>query len=273
MKGKSNLDKVKPTNNEKLISGLVSIIMPCYNGETFIKETIESVLNQTYQLWELLIIDDGSQDNSVDIIKSYQADQRIKLIQQPNGGSAMARNNGIRHSQGQYMALLDSDDIWLPNFLEEQIKFMKSKNAICVCCSYGRIDEKSNDILKPVIAKKVITSKDMQAVDYVGTLTGVYDQSKHGKIYLRKELNSLLDDYAFFVDVINLEGVAYGNPEILAKYRVRQGSMTSNKKKLIMKHYRFYRDVLKQHKIKSGVSVCKWAINGFLKYNVIHRKK
>lgn len=251
---------------DKLVPDLVSVIMPCYNGEKFIKETIESVLNQTYQLWELLIIDDGSQDNSVDIIKSYQADQRIKLIQQPNGGSAVARNNGIRHSQGQYMALLDSDDIWLPNFLEEQIKFMKSKNAICVCCSYSRIDEKSNEILKPVIAKKVITSKDMQSVDYVGTLTGIYDQSKYGKVYLKEELNSLLDDYAFFIDVINLEGVAYGNPKILAKYRLRKGSMTNNKKKLIKKHYLFYKNVLNQNLFKSIYSTTKWGIAGFFKY-------
>lgn len=265
MKGKSKLDKVKLTNNEELLSGLVSIIMPCYNGEKFIKETIESVLTQTYTSWELLIIDDGSKDNSVDIIKSYQQDQRIKLIQQANAGSAAARNNGIRHSQGQYMALLDSDDIWLPNFLEEQIKFMKNKNAICVCCSYSRIDEKSNEILKPVIAKKVITSKDMQAVDYVGTLTGVYDQSKYGKVYLKEELNSLLDDYAFFIDVINLEGVAYGNPKILAKYRLRKGSMTNNKKKLIKKHYLFYKNVLNQNLFKSIYSTTKWGITGFFK--------
>lgn len=251
---------------DKFVRGLVSIIMPCYNGEKFIKETIESVLAQTYASWELLIIDDGSKDGSVDIIKSYQQDQRIKLIQQANAGSAAARNNGIRQSKGQYMALLDSDDLWLPEFLEKQINFIKKKQVVCVCCSYSRIDEDSNDILRPVIAKKVITSKDMQAVDYVGTLTGIYDQSKHGKIYLREELNSLLDDYAFFIDVINLEGVAYGNPEILAKYRVRQGSMTSNKKKLVMKHYSFYRHHLKQNIAQSTVSVIKWGTLGLIKY-------
>lgn len=147
MKEKSKLNKVKTTNNEKLLSGLVSIIMPCYNGEKFIKETIESVLAQTYTSWELLIIDDGSKDSSVDIIKSYQQDQRIKLIQQANAGSAAARNNGIRQSKGQYMALLDSDDLWLPEFLEKQVNFMKEKKAVCVCCSYSRIDEDSNDVL------------------------------------------------------------------------------------------------------------------------------
>ena len=244
----------------------LTVFTPTYNRAHLLPRSYEALKRQTSKDFIWMIIDDGSKDNSVDIIKSYQQDQRIKLIQQANAGSAAARNNGIRHSQGQYMALLDSDDIWLPNFLEEQIKFMKNKNAICVCCSYSRIDEKSNEILKPVIAKKVITSKDMQAVDYVGTLTGVYDQSKYGKVYLKEELNSLLDDYAFFIDVINLEGVAYGNPKILAKYRLRKGSMTNNKKKLIKKHYLFYKNVLNQNLFKSIYSTTKWGITGFFKY-------
>ena len=99
-------------NKEELTSGLVSIVMPCYNGEQFIDETIKSVLNQTYQKWELLVIDDGSRDSSASIVQNYaKDDQRIHLIQQRNAGSAAARNNGIRQSKGQYLALLDSDDI------------------------------------------------------------------------------------------------------------------------------------------------------------------
>lgn len=262
--------KVNKNNSEiknEFVTGLVSIIMPCYNGEKFIGESIDSVMKQTYQNWELLIIDDGSQDTSIDIIKDYQKkEHRIKLIQQPNSGSAVARNNGIGISKGQYIALLDSDDVWLPNFLEEQIKFIKAKKAICVCASYLRIDEASKNIMKPVIAKKIITSKDMQSVDYIGTLTGIYDQSKYGKIYFRTELKSLLDDYAFFIDVISLEGVAYGNPKILAKYRIRKNSMTSNKRKLVKKHYEFYRRKLHQTTFQSIYSTFKWGISGVIKY-------
>lgn len=112
---------------------LVSIITPCYNGERYVSQTIESVLAQTYTKWEMLIVDDGSKDNSARIIKDYcKKDSRIKLIQQPNGGSANARNHGIREAKGQYIALLDSDDLWEKNFLDEQIKFMQEKNAACV---------------------------------------------------------------------------------------------------------------------------------------------
>lgn len=247
--------------------GMVSIVMPCYNGEDFIKETIDSVLKQTYTNWELLVIDDGSKDDSPSIVNKYASDDsRIKLIKQQNAGSAVARNNGIRHSKGQFLALLDSDDIWLPDFLESQIRFIRQKGAVCVCSSYSRIDEQSNDILKPVMSKPIITSKDMQSIDYVGCLTGLYDQSKYGKVYLKEELNSLLDDYAFWISVIALEGVAYGNPKILAKYRVRKNSLTSKKTKLIAKHYKFYRKQLGQRKLQSAYSVAKWGVAGLLKY-------
>lgn len=255
-------------DNKKLEPGLVSIVMPCYNGERFIDETIKSVLSQTYPDWELLVIDDGSNDNSARIVAKYaQGEPRIHLIQQKNAGSAAARNNGIRLSKGQYLALLDSDDIWLPGFLDSQVRFISQKGAVCVCSSYLRIDEQSNEIMRPVMAKAIITSKDMQSVDYIGCLTGLYDQAKYGKIFLKEELNSLLDDYAFWVDVIELEGVAYGNPKVLAKYRVRKGSLTSNKAKLIKRHYRFYKDQLRQSSIQSLLSVVKWAYAGVKKYH------
>ena len=254
-------------SKQMLKPGMVSIVMPCYNGEDFIKETIDSVLKQTYTNWELLVIDDGSKDDSPSIVNKYASDDsRIKLIKQQNAGSAVARNNGIRHSKGQFLALLDSDDIWLPGFLESQIRFIRQKGAVCVCSSYSRIDEQSNDILKPVMSKPIITSKDMQSIDYVGCLTGLYDQSKYGKVYLKEELNSLLDDYAFWISVIALEGVAYGNPKILAKYRVRENSLTSKKTKLIAKHYKFYRKQLGQRKLQSAYSVAKWGVAGLLKY-------
>ena len=122
--------------------GMVSIVMPCYNGEDFIKETIDSVLKQTYTNWELLVIDDGSKDDSPSIVNKYASDDsRIKLIKQQNAGSAVARNNGIRHSKGQFLALLDSDDIWLPGFLESQIRFIRQKGAVCVCSSYPKLQD------------------------------------------------------------------------------------------------------------------------------------
>lgn len=101
--------------------GLVSIITPCYNGAKYIGETIDSVISQTYPDWEMIIVDDGSKDNSAQIVREYaEKDSRITLVQQENAGSAAARNNGIRRAEGQYIALLDADDLWHPDFLEKQ---------------------------------------------------------------------------------------------------------------------------------------------------------
>lgn len=246
---------------------LVSIITPCYNGSKYVAQTIESVLAQTYQNWEMLIVDDGSKDNSAEIISSYAAkDSRIYLIQQPNGGSANARNHGIREAKGQYIALLDADDLWKPEFLAEQISFMKEKQTLCVYSSYERIDENSNECLSPLICRPSVTYKNMLVRNYVGCLTGLYDCSKNGKIYLHEELKSIRDDYAYWLDVVKISGTAYGNQKVLARYRVLQNSTTGKKKKLIKAQYKFYRNYLKLNPIVSVVNTLRWGIAGLINF-------
>ena len=248
--------------------GLVSIITPCYNGEKYIKETIDSVIKQTYSQWEMIVIDDGSKDDSANIVRTYVAnDSRIKLVQQTNAGSAAARNNGIRRANGQYIALLDADDVWHADFLEKQINYMKQYEAICVYCSYRRINMNSEEILRPTYAKKVVTSKDMRIMNYIGCLTGLYDTSKYGKIYLHESLKSVRDDYAYWYDIVSLEDKAYGNPEILADYRVLKNSTTGNKRKLLKKQYQFYRMYLKQNPIEAIWHVFIWGLEGIKKFS------
>lgn len=247
---------------------LVSIITPCYNGAKYISETIESVLKQTYTDWEMIIVDDGSKDNSAELVSEYlKKDARIILLKQVNGGSAKARNNGILNAKGRYIALLDADDIWHPDFLEKQIALLKEKNAVCVYCSYGRIDEHSKKIMRPTYAKKVITLKEMRVMNQIGCLSGLYDSSKYGKIYLHEELKSIRDDYAYWYEVVELEGKAYGNSEILAEYRVLSNSTTGNKKKLIKKQYKFYRTYLKKSPLRACVDIVRWGIAGLIKFH------
>ena len=246
--------------------GLVSIITPCYNGAKYIRETIDSVIAQTYPKWEMIIVDDGSKDNSAEIVRGY-TDERIHLIQQKNAGSAAARNNGIRQCNGQYIALLDADDLWKQDFLKKQIAFMKKRKAVCVFCSYERIDRHSKQILHPTMAKKKITTKDMRVMNQIGCLSGLYDCSKHGKIYLREELKSLRDDYAYWYDIVALEDAAYGNPEILASYRVLDTSTTGNKKKLIKKQYQFYRTHLKESVPEAAINTFIWGMCGLKKFS------
>ena len=124
---------------------LVSIITPLYNGERFVAQTIESVLAQTYPHWEMIIINDGSKDNSEAIVQKYtEQDARIQLVSQPNAGSAAARNNGIRRASGRYIALLDADDLWEPFFLESQLNLMQKTSALLVYGSHKRIDAQKN---------------------------------------------------------------------------------------------------------------------------------
>ena len=138
-----------------MTDSLVSIITPCYNGEKYVAHTIRSVLAQTYENWELIIVDDGSTDGSASIIRSFaQTDSRIRFIRQENAGSAAARNAGIRAARGRFLALLDADDVWEPEFLAEQLEFMKAKNAVCVCCAYRCIDERVRKHTLPLSPKK-----------------------------------------------------------------------------------------------------------------------
>lgn len=247
--------------------GKVSIITPCWNGEKYIGETIGSVLAQTYPNWEMLVVDDGSTDGSRGIVEEYaKKDARIRYFYQENAGSAAARNHGIREASGRFIALLDADDLWDPAFLEKQLAFMKEKKAVCVCSSYRYIDEKSAASDKIAKPKAEITEKDMLVRNHVGCLTGLYDTACFGKVYLKEELRSIRDDYAYWYDIVKLSGLICGNPEVLASYRVLSGSTTGNKKKLIGKQYRFYRDYLHLSRMRSAINIIVWGVSGLLKF-------
>ena len=247
--------------------GLVSVITPCYNGGRFIRETIESVLAQTYSRWEMLIIDDGSTDRSAEIIRSFAAaDERIRYYYQENAGSAAARTNGIRRARGQYIALLDADDIWRPAFLEKQIAFMRAKQALCVACAYDHIDAASRPVMHTTPVMPVITPRDMRVMDRIGCLTGLYDCTRYGKVYLPEKYRSLKDDYAYWYHIVTLAGRAYGNPEPLAVYRVRTGGATDKKYKMIPVQYRFYRLFFRQSPPEAAWHVIRWGLAGLWKF-------
>ena len=125
----------------------MSIITPLYNGEEFIRDAVESVLAQTYENWELLVIDDGSSDNGYNIVKEYSDnDKRIKLLKnEKNSGVTKTRNKGIEASDGRYIAFLDSDDMWHREKLEKQLNFMNNKNAAISCTAYARVDRAGNE--------------------------------------------------------------------------------------------------------------------------------
>jgi len=250
-----------------MTDNLVSIITPLYNGERFVAETIESVLAQTYPHWEMIIINDGSKDSSEAIVEQYtKKDSRIKLVSQPNAGSAAARNNGIRRAAGRYIALLDADDLWEPFFLESQLDLMHKTGALLVYGSHKRIDAQNQECLKPFYVPEKVIYTDLLKTCSITCLTGLYDTSKYGKVYLNEAFKSLRDDHIYWLDILKMTGLAYGNQQVIGSYRILGNSVSRNKKKVIIPQFKVYYECEKLGLLKSLYYLTNWAINGYFKY-------
>lgn len=246
---------------------LVSIITPLYNGERFVAQTIESVLAQTYPYWEMLIINDGSTDNSGQIALQYaEHDNRIQVITQHNAGSAAARNNGIRRANGRYIALLDADDLWEPNFLEAQISLLHNKQCVLVYGAHKRINENGEEILRPFVPPSSLTYNDLLKTCSITCLTALYDTKPYGKLFLHEEFKSLRDDYIYWLEILKTAGIAYGNTQIVGSYRILGNSVSRNKKKVIKPQFRVYKEVEHLNTLTSLYYLACWAVKGFLKY-------
>ena len=221
------------------IKDLVSIIMPSYNSGRFIAETINSVLNQTYSNWELIIVDDCSSDNTGEIIKEYKKrySNIIYKVLEKNSGAAIARNEALKLAQGKYIAFLDSDDIWMPEKLEKQIDFMKKNNY---SFTYTDYKIKLNGKLQPYVitAPNKVNKIKMYNYCYFSTITVMYDREKIGLVQI-KDLKKN-NDYAMWLKIIEKEN-AYRLAECLAIYNKHSNSISRNKMKLIKYHYILFR--------------------------------
>jgi teichuronic acid biosynthesis glycosyltransferase TuaG len=206
----------------------ISIITPNFNCEKIISETIESVIAQTYQNWELLIQDDCSKDGSYEIALEYaQRDNRIKVEQNnQNSGAAITRNNAIKRSVGEYLAFLDSDDLWVPEKLEKQLQFMQENDCDFSFTRYEHIDENGNSLnIRARIVKKLTYTKMLMHC-WPGCLTVMYKQDISNKIYADDIKKN--NDHALFLRVLRTCYNAMGINENLAYYRIRKGSISRN---------------------------------------------
>lgn len=225
---------------------LVSIITATYNSEKFISETINSILNQTYTNWELLITDDCSNDNTIEIVKSYtKDDSRIKFFKlEENSGAAVARNNSINYSHGKYIAFLDSDDQWENNKLEEQILFMKYNNIYFSFTAYIIIDDQGYPTGRTVDSsqKGSFSYKDMLAKKAtLGCSTVMLNKNYFKGLMQMPELRTG-QDYAFWLKLLkNTNQKAYILPSILTKYRITPNSISRNKFKKAKRQWQIYR--------------------------------
>lgn len=234
------MDRTHIIDGGDRVAGLVSVIMPSFNTEKYIKDAINSVLGQTYKNIELIIVDDCSTDNSVDVIKKYD-DPKIKLIvNKCNKGAAFSRNIALIESKGEWIAFLDSDDIWEPKKLEEQIRFMINSNCWFSYTDYREFKDNVNDCIAIVSGPDKISKIDMYKYCWPGCLTVMYNAKRIGIV--QASLISKNNDYAMWLCLIKRSNcVRLG--QVLANYRrSREGSLSSDKiTKLIKSHYILYR--------------------------------
>ncbi|WP_405200156.1 glycosyltransferase family 2 protein [Christiangramia sp. LLG6405-1] len=221
--------------------GLVSVIMPAYNSEAYIADAIRSVISQTYHNWELLIVNDASNDSTAQILQKFNSEEnRIRVFtNSANKGTAYSRNKAIEAAEGQFIAFLDADDLWKENKLMRQLEVLSKANVAACFSSYQLMHEsgkKSNLIIQ---ALPVLSHQRLLKANYVGNLTGIYNAGLLGKIYapnLRKR-----QDWAMWLRVIEEGGPMEGIWESLAYYRLRKNSISGNKLEMLKYNYKVYR--------------------------------
>lgn len=220
---------------------VISIITPCYNAESYIRETINSVISQSFKNWEMIIVDDCSSDNSATIIKDYVAkDSRIRYVKTTmrTGSPAIPRNLGIRKACGDYIAFLDSDDLWLPTKLESQLHFMKSRNVDFVYSYYSRLssEEKIGGTIK---SPERARYKDICKRDFIPMLTIMVRKNILNGIQFE---NRPKEDFVFLLRLLKTGIIAYNTKENVARYRIVQQSRSSNKWNMLYEHYLILRE-------------------------------
>lgn len=224
---------------------LVSVIMPSYNSERHIAESIRSVQSQTLANWELLVSDDCSTDSTREVVAGIaEADPRVRLLPlRENGGAAAARNNSLAHARGRYVAYLDSDDLWRPEKLERQVAFMEERGAAFSCCSYEVVGEDGVPLGRTV--------RMLDECDYMGFLThnllqtvGIMaDTARMDRGLLVMPAMRRRQDAATWLQVLKAGHACHGLPDVLCAYRRVEGSLSSNKVKAAQGVWRLYREV------------------------------
>jgi teichuronic acid biosynthesis glycosyltransferase TuaG len=244
---------------------VVSIVTPAYNAARFISETIESVLAQTYEQWELLIVDDHSRDATREIVSRYaRADHRIHLETSPrNQGPGPTRNQALALARGRYIAFLDSDDLWDPAKLDRQLGFMRAGRHAFTYTSYRAITE-DGTVLRDVTIPSRMTYRDLLKWTAIGCLTVVLDRTQLENI----EFSALKtnQDLVLWLSLLKRGVVAQGLPEVLASYRLVNTSNTANKFKSARNVWRVYRRIEKLSLPAAAWCFSHYALHAALKH-------
>ncbi len=245
--------------------GLVSIIMPCYNAALFLKEAIESVIAQTYSNWELILVDDCSQDNSWEIATQF-SDLRIKVMRNAtNSGATVSRNKAIEAASGRWIAFLDSDDIWMEDKLEKHLTYMTDNDIAFSFTHYSVMNDQNKQITVYTPKKSVYDYRMIVKHSTIGCSTVIYDSAKLGKVYMPQTAVKR-EDFACWLQILKSGVDAYCYHKCLTKYRVHGNSVSSNKLKMVSYQWNVYRKVENLSWIRSAYYMIHWAVRGVLKY-------
>lgn len=242
---------------------LVSIVIPVYNAENCISDTIASIRSQDYTDWEIFLIDDGSTDRSLEIIKSIEC-ENIHVLSSGGGSAALARNKGIEAANGRYIAFLDADDLWDPNKLSKQLAFMEKHNAAFSFTGYEFADEYGVSVKKIVQVPKTISYKQALKNTTIFTSTVIFDLSRLKKedIYM-PDVKS--EDTATWWKVLKSGVTGYGLNEGLTLYRRSSGTLSSNKIEALRRIWNLYRNVEGLSVPYSALCFVLWAIRAVIR--------
>ena len=228
----------------------ISIITPCYNSSKFLQETIQSVLNQTFQNWEWIIID----DERVIIVESAE-----------NGGAGHARNLSLEKAKGRFITFLDADDFWEATFLEEMIGLMKKDNSELAYSNYARCNESLEPQLADFVADTNVTFQNLLKTCRLSLLSSMYDSQRVGKEFF--PVGTKREDHVMWLNLLKKIKVGKPLPKTLAKYRMHPTSVSRKKSNIIKDQYSVYKDFMQFSTLKSLYYTANWAINGFFKYS------
>ncbi|MCM1056216.1 MAG: glycosyltransferase [Firmicutes bacterium] len=246
-----------------MLDELISIIVPVYNVERFIEETMDCVTAQSYPRWELLLVEDGSSDGTVSVIEEYirkKAENRIRLIRQPgNMGAARARNRGLQEAAGRYIAYLDADDLWVPEKLERELAFMREKAAAFAFTGYEFVHEDGSGTGKVVRVPETLNYRQALKNTTIFTTTVMFDTEKIDKSLLKMPIMKS-EDTALWWKVLRNGYTAYGLDENLAKYRRSGKTLSSNKLEAMRRIWNLYRKAEGMGILSSAWHFCFWAV-------------
>lgn len=242
---------------------MISIVVPVYNAEKYIEETMDSVLAQTYEDWELILVLNGCLDLSEEIIKKYQhkhLDKKIRMIvETQNVGAAIARNIGVNAALGRYVAFVDADDVWMPEKLEKSLLFMEEKDTAFICTGYEFADEYAKGTGKVVHVPAALNYKQALKNTTIFTSTVLFDTKKLPKEKIQMPVIKS-EDTALWWKILREGYVAYGLDENLVLYRRPKKSLSSNKLEAIRRIWNLYRRSEGLSIVYSAYNFCFWAV-------------